>query len=554
MALISDNYHKKKLKDLNINIKTKYIVGNKILERNTDDSSNDDIKSGIRCEKDYYVNNKLCHTEKIFDSRIEYTFISKEEENMDYKCPNCGMRSKLKNFLEANRINKGINPIELVEEERELIERVRWALSYNDEEYEITYIMDFNKYFKEYLGYKLTEADWQYYEKGYKKFEEIYGKYAAVNRIEEIAEDFKELNRYYKINDRRNGIFVGKMLSGVDPEVKEEEGARQEEEILKSSKEVIVAITGGFHSVALGEILAKEKVNTIVITPSIYAEVEGASKRYKGIIEEQSKQIQYQALAYTVMSSIADTDKRKLILSVIKEISKENKNILEELRQIFGDKVDIEELKKEIEAIKERDIKQEEKTKIKKAINSAVEEVIKVLSKYEYVGEKEIIDVYYYDPLRKNLQPESDLRLNETFRIRKTKKGNYLTYKKQHFKGKLWVYSDEYETKVEDYNTIKKIIKMLGLKELIKVHNRRNIYKYKDFEIELEDIEGLGIFIEVEKMSTLDNEIEIKEEIRDFIRGLKLKNVKELNIGKNQYLISKKLNREINIYNDTNYD
>ena len=182
------------------------------------------------------------------------------------------------------------------------------------------------------------------------------------------------------------------------------------------------------------------------------------------------------------------------------------------------------------------------------------EEVIKVLSKYEYVGEKEIIDVYYYDPLRSNLQPESDLRLNETFRIRKTKKGNYLTYKKQHFKGKLWVYSDEYETKVEDYNTIKKIIKILGLKELIKVHDRRNIYKYKDFEIELEDIEGLGIFIEVEKMSTLDNEIEIKEEIRDFIRGLKLKNVKELNIGKNQYLISKKLNRKINIYNDTKYD
>ena len=94
---------------------------------------------------------------------------------------------------------------------------------------------------------------------------------------------------------------------------------------------------------------------------------------------------------------------------------------------------------------------------------------------------------------------------------------------------------------------------MLGLKELIKVHDRRNIYKYKDFEIELEDIEGLGIFIEVEKMSTLDNEIEIKEEIRDFIRSLKLKNVKELNIGKNQYLISKKLNREINIYNDTKY-
>lgn len=101
MAMISDNYHKNKLKKFNINIKTKYIVGNKILERNTDDSVNDDIKNGIRCEKDYYINNKLSHTEKIFDSRIEYTFISKEEENKDYKCPNCGMTSELKNFIDG---------------------------------------------------------------------------------------------------------------------------------------------------------------------------------------------------------------------------------------------------------------------------------------------------------------------------------------------------------------------------------------------------------------------------------------------------------------------
>jgi hypothetical protein len=38
---------------------TKYIVGDKIYERNTDDSINDDIKSGIRTEKSYYINKKL---------------------------------------------------------------------------------------------------------------------------------------------------------------------------------------------------------------------------------------------------------------------------------------------------------------------------------------------------------------------------------------------------------------------------------------------------------------------------------------------------------------
>ena len=47
------------LKDFGINIKTKYYVGNKVYERNTDDSINDDIISGIICEKDYYID-KFC--------------------------------------------------------------------------------------------------------------------------------------------------------------------------------------------------------------------------------------------------------------------------------------------------------------------------------------------------------------------------------------------------------------------------------------------------------------------------------------------------------------
>ena len=75
MPLVSDKYRNDKLNKYNINIKTKYIVGNKILERNTNNSINDDIKDGIICEKDYYVSNKLEHIEKTFDSRIEYTFM-----------------------------------------------------------------------------------------------------------------------------------------------------------------------------------------------------------------------------------------------------------------------------------------------------------------------------------------------------------------------------------------------------------------------------------------------------------------------------------------------
>lgn len=101
MALISDNSHVKKLNKYNINIKTKYIVGNKVLERNTDNSVNDEINNGIRSEKYYYVNNSLKHTEKIFDSRIEYTYMTNNQEEQECTCPNCGMHSKLKDFLDG---------------------------------------------------------------------------------------------------------------------------------------------------------------------------------------------------------------------------------------------------------------------------------------------------------------------------------------------------------------------------------------------------------------------------------------------------------------------
>lgn len=101
MSFISDNIQDKKLQQYHINIKTKYIVGNKILERNTNNSKNDDIKGGIRCEKNYYINNALSHTEKEFDSRIEYTFISSNLSMTEYTCPNCGMTSKLNELMDG---------------------------------------------------------------------------------------------------------------------------------------------------------------------------------------------------------------------------------------------------------------------------------------------------------------------------------------------------------------------------------------------------------------------------------------------------------------------
>lgn len=101
MTLVSDKFHIDKLNKYKINIKTKYIVSNNILERNTNNSFNDNIENGIIAEKNYFINNRLVHTEKVFDSRIEYTFINSEKENIKYTCLNCGFSSELKNFIDG---------------------------------------------------------------------------------------------------------------------------------------------------------------------------------------------------------------------------------------------------------------------------------------------------------------------------------------------------------------------------------------------------------------------------------------------------------------------
>lgn len=189
------------------------------------------------------------------------------------------------------------------------------------------------------------------------------------------------------------------------------------------------------------------------------------------------------------------------------------------------------------------------------AFDNTKEEVLEILSQFDYIGEKELYDTYYIDPLRDNLKPEDDLRLNETFRIRRNENACFVTYKKQHFEGKLWTYSDEYETEVKDYKIMEKIVSMLGLEPLITVHNKRTIYKYKDYEIIFEEVENLGCLLEVEKLSENENEaMNVKEELRNFIRSLNLKNVKELNIGKNQYLLRQKLGSNIKVFNDTKFD
>ena len=99
MAFISETLQMRRLTESGVNIKTTYIVDGTLRYRSTDGTCQDDVYSGIRCRKEYFRQGKLLHTEKIFDSRMEYTYVSGMDEEAQHTCENCGFTGKVKEFV-----------------------------------------------------------------------------------------------------------------------------------------------------------------------------------------------------------------------------------------------------------------------------------------------------------------------------------------------------------------------------------------------------------------------------------------------------------------------
>lgn len=169
------------------------------------------------------------------------------------------------------------------------------------------------------------------------------------------------------------------------------------------------------------------------------------------------------------------------------------------------------------------------------------EKAVSVLTKYEHVKDNLIVDKYYYDPLRQNLKPNSSGKTFECLRIRTFKNESKLTYKQDVYDNGVWQYSNENELAIEDVYSIKEIFKHLGLKELLTISNYRKYYKYDSYEIVLEKVEELGVFLEVEYKGEL-SEADVngvREDIQLFIRNLGISTSPELNAGKPELFIIK---------------
>ena len=169
------------------------------------------------------------------------------------------------------------------------------------------------------------------------------------------------------------------------------------------------------------------------------------------------------------------------------------------------------------------------------------ENAVLALSKYEHIKDSLIIDEYFYDPLRKNLKPDSLGKTFECLRIRQCENESKLTYKQDVYKEGVWQYSNENELAIEDANSLRQIFIHLGLKELLTIRNNRKYYRYGNYEIVLEKVRELGVFLEVEYKGVISeaNVYNTRKDIELFIYNLGLCTSPELNAGKPELFIKK---------------
>ncbi len=119
----------------------------------------------------------------------------------------------------------------------------------------------------------------------------------------------------------------------------------------------------------------------------------------------------------------------------------------------------------------------------------------------EYVETRSESDVYFNHPAR-------DFALtDEALRLRRVNDGCKITYKGPKL-SKTTKARVEHETTAGDFDEIRNIILSLGFVESGVIEKERKIYSLGESEISIDDVKGLGVFVEIEIIGELKEEIE----------------------------------------------
>ena len=93
-------------------------------------------------------------------------------------------------------------------------------------------------------------------------------------------------------------------------------------------------------------------------------------------------------------------------------------------------------------------------------------------------------------------------------------------------------HAEEYETEIFNVEELKKILEFLDFKKVVTVEKNREYWICGGIEIALDEVKGLGSFVEAEARGDFKNDEKSKKACIDFLENLGIKDVENTQIKK----------------------
>jgi len=234
---------------------------------------------------------------------------------------------ELNSFFEYVDASQKVNPVDLVSEEKMLVGVLEMKLGRNQSQNDVAFMVDFFRYFEDYLENKISADDYAYFTANSDKFKLMWVRYIDNYKMSMLAPYLKTCDEFYKANLERNEYFV-KTILGETPKISlnlEYDSpyiADSEKALLslQKAKSIKVVVTGGFHTAGISKLLEKQKVSYLVITPNVTQDTKLSQELYDKIAKEESKYL-FQAFELPNLSNLSVEERQELIEAVNAAVS-----------------------------------------------------------------------------------------------------------------------------------------------------------------------------------------------------------------------------------------
>ena len=273
-----------------------------------------------------YVN-LLKDSDNLTDIDIVFAYLSENvsDEDKITKYPD------LFKLIDLKELSSLINPLDLIEEEKQMVEDILLSYSRTTTNKEIVFLNLFYQVYKKLLFASISSNEYIYYKKNINNFYRTYNKYLTKDLFDLyvytiVAEQFNELNyqrNLYFVNNLSSDVSVNKDY--VRPFRGKIYNINKILSSLNKKKSIKVIISGGFHTQGVNSLLDEKKISYITLTPNIKNTDSLYEKKYLDSIIEQAD-VENNAISKKGFSEQAAEIKAKEIAAAISDIFKSLKS------------------------------------------------------------------------------------------------------------------------------------------------------------------------------------------------------------------------------------